>query len=346
MAAVVGEEDEEMRMITERDGASRKVKVLKNCPLRTKIHKYGFLKEYRDALRMSGWTLQEACAYGAYWIQRTIKVYGKTDWIVRQVGNVGMTKEALFGLLPDDIPAPDEAGHQRYRDALRIPNYKGPRRTMHTPTGAAPTPTTGAGPARGGKTPRKQANPRRGRHPVGPTKSYADYPFPAGSAHARRPGQRGELPSQRRLKDWQKRKNLTRSERDSQYRREYNKNAARIHRQAQGTDEPLLPKKRYRPGVEALAQVRKFQKSVDSLVPYLPFCRLVREIAQDFKTDLRFQKSAVKCLQSAAEAYLVTLFEDAQLCAIHAKRVTVFPKDLSLAIRIRGDKYRWKIGSP
>ncbi|ELR45778.1 Histone H3.2 [Bos mutus] len=70
----------------------------------------------------------------------------------------------------------------------------------------------------------------------------------------------------------------------------------------------------------------------------LPFQRLVREIAQDFKTDLRFQSSAVMALQEASEAYLVGLFEDTNLCAIHAKRVTIMPKDIQLARRIRGER--------
>ena len=63
----------------------------------------------------------------------------------------------------------------------------------------------------------------------------------------------------------------------------------------------------------------------------------MREIAQDFKTDLRFQSSAVMALQEASEAYLVGLFEDTNLCAIHAKRVTIMPKDIQLARRIRGE---------
>ena len=62
------------------------------------------------------------------------------------------------------------------------------------------------------------------------------------------------------------------------------------------------------------------------LIRKLPFQRLVREIAQDFKTDLRFQSTAVLALQEASEAYLVGLFEDTNLCAIHAKRVTIMPK--------------------
>uniref|UniRef100_A0A915HVE7 Histone H2A/H2B/H3 domain-containing protein n=1 Tax=Romanomermis culicivorax TaxID=13658 RepID=A0A915HVE7_ROMCU len=85
----------------------------------------------------------------------------------------------------------------------------------------------------------------------------------------------------------------------------------------------------------ALREIRRYQKSTELLIRKLPFQRLVREIAQDFKTDLRFQSSAVMALQEASEAYLVGLFEDTNLCAIHAKRVTIMPKDIQLARRIR-----------
>ncbi len=95
---------------------------------------------------------------------------------------------------------------------------------------------------------------------------------------------------------------------------------------------------RYRPGTVALREIRRFQKSTELLIRKLPFQRLVREIAQDFKTDLRFQSAAVGALQEAAEAYLVGLFEDTNLCAIHAKRVTIMPKDIQLARRIRGER--------
>lgn len=119
------------------------------------------------------------------------------------------------------------------------------------------------------------------------------------------------------------------------------------------------------------SEIRKYQKSTELLIRKLPFQRLVREIAQDFKveallsffcalfitwfsgdrywyshncfplllqTDLRFQSHAVLALQEAAEAYLVGLFEDTNLCAIHAKRVTIMPKDIQLARRIRGER--------
>ncbi|XP_057587799.1 histone H3.3A-like [Hippopotamus amphibius kiboko] len=95
---------------------------------------------------------------------------------------------------------------------------------------------------------------------------------------------------------------------------------------------------RYRPGTLAFREIRRYQKSTELLLIHkLPFQRLVWEIAQDFKTDLRFQSAAIGALQEANEAYLVGLFEDTNLCAIHAKRVTIMPKDIQLACRIRGE---------
>ena len=93
----------------------------------------------------------------------------------------------------------------------------------------------------------------------------------------------------------------------------------------------------YRAGTVALQDIRHFQKTSALLIRKLPFQRLVREIAQDFKTDLRFQSAVILCLQEAAEAYLVKLFDDANLCAIHTRRVTIMPKDILLARRIRGE---------
>ena len=99
----------------------------------------------------------------------------------------------------------------------------------------------------------------------------------------------------------------------------------------------LIKPHRYRAGTAALKDIRHFQGSTALLIRKLPFQRVVREIAQDFKTDLRFQSVAELCLQEAMEAYLVRLFDDANLCAIHARRVTIMPKDLFLARRIRGE---------
>jgi histone H3 len=95
---------------------------------------------------------------------------------------------------------------------------------------------------------------------------------------------------------------------------------------------------RFKPGTVALREIRKYQKSTELLIRKLPFQRLVREIAQDFKSDLRFQASAVLAIQEAGEFYMVGLFEDTNLCAIHAKRVTIMPRDMHLARRVRGEK--------
>jgi histone H3 len=97
---------------------------------------------------------------------------------------------------------------------------------------------------------------------------------------------------------------------------------------------------RFRPGTVALREIRKYQKSTDLLIRKAPFQRLVREIAADVSKfdDLRFQSTAVLALQEAGEAYLIGLFEDTNLCAFHAKRVTIMPKDIQLARRIRGER--------
>ena len=116
--------------------------------------------------------------------------------------------------------------------------------------------------------------------------------------------------------------------------------------------------RRWRPGTKALREIRRYQKGTDLLlrkgerrraracVPRacdpawraVPFQRLVRKVAQDFRSDLRFQSHALLALQEATEAYLVGLFEDTNLCAIHAHRVTIMPKDMQLARRIRGER--------
>ena len=93
---------------------------------------------------------------------------------------------------------------------------------------------------------------------------------------------------------------------------------------------------RYRPGAVALMQIRQYQRSTKLLLRVRPFQRLVRELSQDFKSDVRFQAKALLALQEASEAFVVELFEDTLLCAVHAKRITIFPKDMRLARRIRG----------
>jgi len=95
--------------------------------------------------------------------------------------------------------------------------------------------------------------------------------------------------------------------------------------------------RRYRPGTVALREIRRYQKTTELLIKHAPFQRLVKEISMNFKADFRYQSGALTALQEATEAYCVGLFEDTNLCAIHAKRVTIMPRDIQLAMRIRGD---------
>jgi len=88
----------------------------------------------------------------------------------------------------------------------------------------------------------------------------------------------------------------------------------------------------------ALREIRRYQKSTELLMRIAPFRRLVREIAQDYKTDLRFTRTALEAIQAGAEDYLVNLFIDAMLCVVHARRVTLMPKDVQLTRRIRGER--------
>ena len=95
---------------------------------------------------------------------------------------------------------------------------------------------------------------------------------------------------------------------------------------------------RYRPGTVALREIRRYQKSTELLLKKAPFQRLVREIAQDFKSDLRMEKATLLALQDSAEDYAAALFSDTNLCTIHRKRITITPSDMQLVSRIRGER--------
>ena len=109
-----------------------------------------------------------------------------------------------------------------------------------------------------------------------------------------------------------------------------------------GIDTPCK-KRKYRPGTRALMEIRKYQKSTDLMIPKLPLSRVIKEICEKVcpRGDLRFQSAAINALQEAAEAYLVTLFEDSFLCTLHARRLTLMPQDMALARRIRGENTAW-----
>ena len=104
---------------------------------------------------------------------------------------------------------------------------------------------------------------------------------------------------------------------------------------------------RYRPGTVALREICRYQKGTDLLIRKLPFQRLAREVLQDLNkpgsyprfSAERFQATSLLAIQESVEAFSVGMFEDINLCAIHARRVTNMPKDMQLALRIRGESH-------
>lgn len=106
-------------------------------------------------------------------------------------------------------------------------------------------------------------------------------------------------------------------------------------------EESRKKKRRFRPGELALKEIRAYQRSTELLLRKLPFARLVKEVQESFTPpgkQYRWQAHALLALQEAAEAHLVSLFEDANLCALHARRVTIMVRDFQLARRIRGQR--------
>ena len=99
-------------------------------------------------------------------------------------------------------------------------------------------------------------------------------------------------------------------------------------------------KRRWRPGTVAAREIKKYQRETGQLIPRAPFQRLVRDICSGIDSELRFQSQALVALQEASEAYLTGIFEDSNLCCIHANRVTMMKKDMDLARRIRGDRFQ------
>ena len=197
------------------------------------------------------------------------------------------------------------------------------------------TPVNPKGPSTG-----EPPEPDLGTLPPGPRKTVGGEPKPStsGSSGSRR------KPSARSVREAQEELKRVLAKKREEERK---KAAARLAKKG-GQKAPkggVKKKYRYRPGTVALKQIRQYQKTTELLIRKLPFQRLVREIAGDSEVitsplcgKVRFQSAAIMALQEAAEAYLVGLFEDSNLCAIHAKRVTIMPKDIQLARRIRGER--------
>ena len=101
----------------------------------------------------------------------------------------------------------------------------------------------------------------------------------------------------------------------------------------------------------ALREIRWYQRSTENLIKKTPFQKLIREISQEYRicpdgpgtpsVQAHFQSTAIAALQEAAENFIVGLFEDVNLLAIHARHVTIMPSDIQLALRIMGDHYWW-----
>ena len=197
------------------------------------------------------------------------------------------------------------------------------------------TPVNPKGPSTG-----EPPEPDLGTLPPGPRKTVGGEPKPStsGSSGLRR------KPSARSVREAQEELKRVLAKKREEERK---KAAARLAKKG-GQKAPkggVKKKYRYRPGTVALKQIRQYQKTTELLIRKLPFQQLVREIAGDSEVitsplcgKVRFQSAAIMALQEAAEAYLVGLFEDSNLCAIHAKRVTIMPKDIQLARRIRGER--------
>ena len=198
------------------------------------------------------------------------------------------------------------------------------------------TPTTPKGPSTG-----EPSEPNPGMLSPGPRKTIGGQPKPSTSAQQRL---KPKKPSAQSVKEAQAELKRILAEKREEKRK---KAAARMAKKG-GQKAPkggVKKRYRYRPGTVALKQIRQYQKSTELLIRKLPFQRLVREIASDSEViksplcgKVRFQKAAIMALQEATEAYLVGLFEDSNLCAIHARRVTIMPKDIQLARRIRGER--------
>ena len=183
--------------------------------------------------------------------------------------------------------------------------------------------------------------PDPGMLPPGPRKTVGGEPKPSTSAQQRL---KPKKPSARSVREVQEElKRVLAKKREEELKKAAAKAAKKSGQKAPKGG--VKKRYRYRPGTVALKQIRRYQKSTELLIRKLPFQRLVREIAGDSDvirsplcSKVRFQSAAIMALQEASEAYLVGLFEDSNLCAIHAKRVTIMPKDIQLARRIRGER--------
>lgn len=118
----------------------------------------------------------------------------------------------------------------------------------------------------------------------------------------------------------------------------HQKNLAKVHKSASSGIKKEHKQKRWRPGTVALREIRKLQQKTDNLIAKAPFRRLVRECLMQAMVPKRLSEMGAMALQDSTEEYVVGLLADSNLCALHAKRVTIMPRDLHLARRLRGER--------
>ena len=273
---------------------------------------YGFSKALLGEVISAGWDQVDINNYVLYYNSQV-----ETTLAVHSPGLDMSMKQTINAIIQTRLQAQEEEPEEEEEIGLITPsNPKGPS------TGEPPEPDPGM-------------------LPPGPRKTVGGQPKPSTSAQQRL---KPKKPSAQSVKEAQAElKRILAEKREEKHK----KAAARMAKKG-GQKAPkggVKKRYRYRPGTVALKQIRQYQKSTDLLIRKLPFQRLVREIACDSEViksplcgKVRFQSAAIMALQEAAEAYLVGLFEDTNLCAIHAKRVTIMPKDIQLARRIRGER--------
>ena len=273
---------------------------------------YGFSKALLGEVISAGWDQVDINNYVLYYNSQV-----ETTLAVRSPGLDMSMKQTINAIIQTRLQAQEEEPVEEEEIGLITPsNPKGPS------TGEPP-------------------EPGLGMLPPGPRKTVGGQPKPSTSAQQRL---KPKKPSAQSVKEAQAELKRILAEKREEKRK---KAAARMAKKG-GQKAPKGGVKkhyRYRPGTVALKQIRQYQKSTDLLIRKLPFQRLVREIACDSEViksplcgKVRFQSAAIMALQEAAEAYLIGLFEDTNLCAIHTKQVTIMPKDIQLARRIRGKR--------
>ena len=273
---------------------------------------YGFSKALLGEVISAGWDQVDINNYVLYYNSQV-----ETTLAVRSPGLDMSMKQTINAIIQTRLQAQEEEPEEEEEIGLITPsNPKGP--------------STG-----------EPHEPDPGMLPPGPRKTVGGQPKPSTSAQQRLEPKK---PSAQSVKEAQAELKRILAEKREEKRK---KAAARMAKKgSQKAPKGGVQKRyRYRPGTVALKQIRQYQKSTDLLIRKLPFQRLVREIACDSEViksplcgKVRFQSAAIMTLQEAAEAYLVGLFEDTNLSAIHAKRVTIMPKDIQLARRIRGER--------